>query len=135
MSRKKIVHITREASFEAAHQLVGYSGNCARIHGHSYKLQVTVSGSIPCEITEETPLPTDYMVLDFKVLDSIIKSTIVEKYDHQDLNNFFDIPTAEFMVVTFFDTLKEALPADTKLESVKLWETQNSFAEYKGEEE
>ena len=124
------VYLTKEFEFEAAHHLINYDGPCANVHGHSYKLQVTVSGSIN---VFETKYATDCMVLDFKNLKSIVKTVIIDTHDHADLNKLYSNPTAEIMVVGMFDTIKAWLPKDVKLESVKLWETSTSFAEYRGE--
>lgn len=115
------VSVTKCFGFEAAHHLPRYDGDCSRLHGHSYKLQVTVSGSV------------DYitgMVMDFNVLKTIVKSNVVDKYDHQNLNEFFDNPTAENMTMYIFKDLTDAFThLGLTLESVKLWETESSFAE------
>lgn len=124
------VYVTKEFEFEAAHHLINYDGPCANIHGHSYKLQVTVSGDINIF---ETKYATDCMVMDFKDLKNIVKTAIIDTHDHGDLNKIYSNPTAEIMVVGMFHNLKEWLPKDVHLESVKLWETSTSFAEYRGE--
>ena len=125
------VYLTKEFEFEAAHHLINYDGPCANVHGHSYKLQVTVSGSTN---VFETEYATDCMVLDFKDLKSIVKTVIIDTHDHADLNKLYSNPTAEIMVISMFDVIRAWLPKDVKLESVKLWETSTSFAEYRGEE-
>lgn len=122
-------YVTKEFEFEAAHHLLNYDGACARVHGHSYKLQVTVSG----EVYLSGNLPaTDNMVLDFKELKKIVEDKIIHTHDHADLNEIYDNPTAEVMVIKMYNTIQEALPKDTRIESVKLWETSTSFAEYRG---
>ena len=120
-----VVEVTKEFTFDSCHQLLGYKGACERLHGHTYKLQVTVKG---------TP---DYrgMVLDFKELKSICKLHIVEHLDHYNLNDKLPYnTTAENMVVHFYDIIKRHLE-DTNIEvvSVRLWETPTSYAEYRGE--
>ena len=124
------VYVTKEFEFEAAHHLLNYDGPCANVHGHSYKLQVTVSGNIDLSVQKYA---SDCMVLDFKCLKSLVKAWIIDTHDHEDLNVIYDNPTAEVMVVSMFNTLLGVLPKDIKLESVKLWETSTSFAEYRGE--
>ena len=124
------VYLTKEFEFEAAHHLINYDGPCANVHGHSYKLQVTVSGNVD---PTETKYATDCMVLDFKNLKGIVKAVIIDTHDHEDLNKLYSNPTAEIMVIEMFNTLRNWLPSDVKLESVKLWETTTSFAEYRGE--
>lgn len=115
------VSVTKCFGFEAAHHLPNYNGACSRLHGHSYKMQVTVSGSVD-EITG--------MVMDFNVLKTIVKDKVVDRYDHQNLNNFFVNPTAENMVIHIFRDLSEAFThLGLTVESVKLWETESSFAE------
>ena len=124
------VYLTKEFEFEAAHHLINYDGPCANVHGHSYKLQVTVSGNINIF---DTKYANDCMVLDFKDLKNIVKTAIIDSHDHADLNTLYDNPTAEIMVIAMYDNLRTWLPKDVKLESVKLWETSTSFAEYRGE--
>lgn len=123
------VYATKEFEFEAAHHLLRYEGACAKVHGHSYKLQVTVSGEV--YITGILNA-TDHMVLDFKELKKIVEDKIIRTHDHADLNEIYENPTAEVMAVKMFMTIQEALPKDVRLESVKLWETSTSFVEYKG---
>ena len=122
-------YVTKEFEFEAAHHLLNYDGACARVHGHSYKLQVIASG----EVYLSGNLPaTDNMVIDFKELKKIVEDKIIRSHDHADLNDIYDNPTAEVMVIKMYNEIQEALPRDVHLESVKLWETSTSFAEYRG---
>jgi len=123
------VYCTKEFEFEAAHHLLNYEGACARVHGHSYKLQVTVSGEV---YTTRLLNATDHMVLDFKDLKKIVEDKIIRTHDHADLNELYVNPTAEVMVVKMFEVIYRSLPRDVRLESVKLWETSTSFAEYRG---
>lgn len=123
------ISVTKIFRFEAAHFLPRYNGACARLHGHSYKLEVTVSS--PMEFDPEKNA-VDNMVIDFSHLSLIVKKKIVDKYDHQNLNDFFAMPTAECMSMSFFSDIKKELKYWDKklnLESVKLWETENSYAE------
>lgn len=115
------VSVTKCFNFEAAHHLPDYNGACHRLHGHSYKLEVTVSGTVD-----------DYsgMLLDFSILKKIVKEHIVDKFDHRYLNDFYDVPTAENMVIDFFRILEQPLSTiGIVLESVRLWETESSYAE------
>ena len=115
------VSVTKCFGFESAHYLPNYDGACSRLHGHSYKLQVTVSGSVD---------ETTGMIMDFNILKSIVKAEVVDKYDHQYLNDFFANPTAENMVQHIFKKLSiEFSRMGLTLDSVKLWETESSFAE------
>lgn len=121
-----MITITKRFTFEASHQLPFYIGDCHRLHGHSYKMEVTVCGEIEMNKTR-----SDYgMVMDFKELKKIVEENIIKKVDHNHLNNLFDNPTAEIMVGQFGLTLKEKLPSHIKLVSIRLWETESSYAEY-----
>lgn len=133
-----MLQVTKIFNFEAAHKLPMYEGECNKLHGHSYKLEVTVKLKSGCamafenEYDNDVPnLPaTEYMVMDFKELSFIVKNKILKKVDHSYLNDFFDYPTAENMVYSFAKVLKENLPSDVVLVSMKLWETSTSYAEY-----
>ena len=119
-------YITKEFRFEAAHHLPGYDGPCANVHGHSYKLQVTVGGEVTDKHSEYA---NDYMVMDFKDLKEVVDS-IIRDFDHSDLNKFFAIPTAECMARYIYKEVKKKLPLDIKLAHVRLWETETSFVDY-----
>ena len=113
--------VTKCFCFEAAHHLPDYEGACNRLHGHSYKMQVTVSGSVD---------EMSGMIIDFNVLKSVVNKEVVDKYDHQYLNDFFQNPTAENMVQHIFKRLSAKFSKmGLVLESIKLWETESSFAE------
>ena len=116
--------ITKHFGFEACHHLPHYKGACHNLHGHSYKLDVTVGGSI---IKDG---PKQGMIMDFKDLKKIVKDYVVDKLDHEDLNNHYPNPTAEIMVVDIGKTIMQNLPDNVYLVSVKLWETEDSYAEY-----
>ncbi|NLT51125.1 MAG: 6-carboxytetrahydropterin synthase [Ignavibacteria bacterium] len=133
-----MVYITRRETFSASHRLFNpelsdYRNDelfdkCNNIHGHNYILEVIVVGNIILE--------TGYVV-DLKILKNIISKTILEKVDHKHLNTDVDflqgiIPTVENLCVAFWNQLVNKIPAG-KLFSIKLSETENNFAEYRGE--
>lgn len=125
-TKDAVVEVTKEFTFDSCHQLLQYKGDCARLHGHTYKLQVTLKGN----------LNDIGMVLDFKDLKKIVKDGILNMFDHHDLNGKMPFnTTAENMSVYIFDLLTVALIGDANVSvtSVKLWETPTSFAEYRGE--
>ena len=126
------VYATKRFHFEACHHLPGHSGKCANIHGHSYKLEVTVCSVKVLNVRGLTPDAN--MVMDFSNIKAIVNAAVVNKYDHQDLNKFFDMPTAEQMVVSMYHDIKQALADydNVVLEEVKLWETEDSFATFRG---
>ena len=127
-----------------AHALYGYDGLCKNIHGHSYRLWVTVIGNI----LEDESSVKNGMVLDFSILKKIVKPEIVDRYDHSlvlngnsphaniDLTAFEKVfhlpyqPTSENLVLDFVKTIKKKLPENVKLHKVILSETANSFAEW-----
>ena len=143
-----MVRITKEFKFEMAHALHGYDGLCKNIHGHSYKLFVTVKG----EIKNDKGNPKDGMVLDFDILKSIVKPEIINKYDHSlvlnansphseiDLSAFEKVfflpyqPTSENLVTDFALKIKSKLPQELELYKVVLSETATSFAEWNSED-
>ncbi len=146
------IRLTREFSFEAAHALEGYDGKCREIHGHSYRLFVTVAGH---PVTDETN-PKLGMVMDFGDLKRIVDETVVARLDHAfvmrrtersealhatiagEFRNIVLVdyqPTCENMLVDFAERLRNALPDGVRLHSLKLYETAKSFAEWVAEEQ
>ena len=132
--RKLMIRLTKEFSFEMAHTLAGYDGPCREIHGHSYRLFVTVRG-VP---VRDPQSPKYGMVMDFGDLKHIVGRLIVERYDHAEAmrGTYTKIivtpyqPTCENMVEDFARAIAAELPAGVELFSVKLHETATSFAEW-----
>jgi len=141
------IRITKQFNFETGHALYGYDGKCKNVHGHSYKLNVTVIGQ-PIQDTNHVKLG---MVIDFGDLKKIVKEEIVNKFDHATVFNkntpHLDLakeleardhsvilvdyqPTSEMMVIDFAEKIKNRLPANIQLHSLKLQETETSFAEW-----
>lgn len=118
--------VTKLFEFEACHHLPYYDGACHNLHGHSYKLEVTVSG----QVSKNENDPKCGMIIDFKDLKAIVKSVAVDKYDHSNLNEFFPNPTAEIMVKQIAVDIMSKLPQGVYLMSCKLWETSTSYAEW-----
>ena len=142
-----IIRITREFSFEMAHALEGYDGACSQIHGHSYRLFVTVQG----QPNTDPDNPKFGMVMDFGVLKELVGRTIISKYDHALIvrgtaehiaqtdalaRQFRGVqvvdfqPTCENLVARFAATIRAELPPSVTLWSVRLHETATSFAEW-----
>ncbi len=144
MTQKRIVRVTKEFSFEMAHLLTEYDGLCRNIHGHSYKLAVTVKGSIESDPTS----PKLGMVIDFSVLKKIVNEEIVNRLDHalmvrKDTTQAAQLtglaeriikvdyqPTCENMVCDFANRIIARLPQGITLCKIKLNETATSFAEW-----
>ena len=141
------IRITKMFSFETGHALYGYDGKCRNVHGHSYKLSVTVLGS-PITDTSKVKLG---MVIDFSDLKAIVKEEIVDLFDHATIFNkntpHFELaqqlkaeghhiiladyqPTSENMVLDFAKKIQKRLPESIQLYSLKLQETDSSFAEW-----
>ena len=118
--------VTKLFEFEACHHLPHYEGACHNLHGHSYILEVTVSG----QVSKNEKDPKCGMIIDFKDLKAIVKSVAVDKYDHSNLNEFFPNPTAEIMVKQIAVDIMSKLPQEVYLMSCKLWETSTSYAEW-----
>jgi 6-pyruvoyltetrahydropterin/6-carboxytetrahydropterin synthase len=136
----KKVYLTRRETFAAAHRLFKPElsekenfelfGKCSNPnwHGHNYTLEVTVAG----EVDNGTGF-----VLDIKKLKEIILENVISKVDHKNLNidTYFMkgiIPTSENITISIWDQLVDKIPGG-KLYSVKLYETENNYFEYKGE--
>jgi 6-pyruvoyltetrahydropterin/6-carboxytetrahydropterin synthase len=113
--------------FESAHFLPFYKGNAHNQHGHSYKMEVEVSGPVQDKGAEKG------MIVDFKLLKQTVMETIVSKLDHKMLNTIFDNPTAEEMVLWIVQKLSKKIPEGILLTRVRLHETSTSFAEWRKE--
>ena len=141
------IRITKQFSFETGHALYGYDGKCKNVHGHSYKLSVTVIGK---PILNRSNVKFG-MVIDFTDLKKIVKEEIVDQFDHATVFNettphielanelktrghhviLVDYqPTSENMVIDFAQRIKNRLPEGIALFSLKLQETETSFAEW-----
>lgn len=141
---KNIIRVTKKFSFEMAHALYNYDGKCKHIHGHSYKLYVTLRG----DVKQDTSSPKDGMVIDFTILKEIVVDKIVNIYDHALVINenderkslfietdsrtiIFPVqPTCENLLIHFKNTISENLPENLTVVNVKLYETEDSFAEW-----
>lgn len=147
--------VTKEFTFDSAHFLPNYYGKCENLHGHTYKLQVTVEGAVG----------DNGLVIDFVILKRIVKKQVLDKLDHQLINDIIKVASAEntalwiweqlvdlktliqeelqdpnlsgAMAKYFHDAKDSALDtsefsAQIRLHEVKLWETPNSFVTYNG---
>lgn len=110
-----------ESQFDAAHKLVGYKGKCARLHGHTWKVEVFVVGQKLDDIG---------ILVDFKTLKEKL-GEITERLDHSSLNDLKEIgnPTSENVSRYICENLK-GLPKTVKLEKVRVWESPNAWCEF-----
>ena len=142
-----MIRITKQFNFETAHALYGYDGKCKNIHGHNYKLSVTVLGAP----IQDKSHPKYGMVIDFSDLKKIVKEEIVDPFDHAAIFNkntphlelanilmdsghkivLVDYqPTSEMMVINFAEKISSKLPKNIQLLSLKLQETDSCYAEW-----
>ncbi|MCD6202014.1 MAG: 6-carboxytetrahydropterin synthase [Bacteroidales bacterium] len=140
------IRITKKFDFEMAHALWNYDGACKNIHGHSYKLFVTVRG----EPVQDEKDVKNGMVMDFGDLKKIVNRLIVKRYDHcvvvshaaphgflTQVEQMFDKyeltpfqPTSENLLSYFVEILTKELPDKAELVKLQLYETENSYAEW-----
>lgn len=139
------VRVTRQFDFEMAHALPNYDGPCRNLHGHSYRLFVTVAG----HPINDKKNPKHGMVIDFGDLKRLVKEEIVNDLDHAvmissdvpadqykniDMLNKVHVtdyqPTCENMVIDFALRIKSKLPPGIELVSLRLHETATSYAEW-----
>lgn len=128
--------LTCDFTFDAAHRILGHSGKCAYLHGHTYRLEVTVSA---------VELNALGMVMDFDDLRAVVKKAVLDRWDHATLLWKEDPlglaitsaqsdapekvvaldsqPTAEVLTRLAFAAIREALPAGITLERVAIWES------------
>ena len=142
----KKVRVSKEFNFEMAHALWNYDGLCRHIHGHSYKLLISIIG----EPISGSSNPKLGMVMDFGDLKALVKGPIVDFFDHalvinreaekhipEEPNEMYEKvhlvdfqPTCENLVIYIAEKVKALLPAGIGLFSVKLYETATSYAEW-----
>lgn len=140
------IRITKHFEFEMAHSLLNYDGLCKFIHGHTYKLEVTLIGTA----IDDSSNPKHGMLIDFKDLKTIVNKNVVNIFDHAYVINsqtpqeevkfirkfsertlVVDYqPTCEQLTLDFVDRLKNNFPNNIVLHSLRLYETTTSFTEW-----
>jgi len=113
------VLIRKQFRFEAAHVLPHHDGKCSRLHGHSYRLDITLEGPLAAEG------PGRGMVVDFDVLSRVVKAGIIGELDHRSLNELIANPTSENVVIWIWRRLAPEFP---QLVELVLWETATACA-------
>ena len=120
-----MISVTKKFTFEAAHTLPYHEGKCKNLHGHSYRLEVSVIG----------PRDPQGMVIDFGNLKKAVKEAVIDKLDHSYLNDVLAFnPTAENMaeyIGTLLSRLIDNPNSGRKVEKVRLYETENSYADWR----
>lgn len=139
-----MLQLTKIFHFEMGHAIHGYSGACKNIHGHSYELHVTVSSGED----DKDFIPAPGFIIDFRELKKLVTSTVIETFDHKlvlsrnflaeypDFHSQENLvaleaePTAENLLIYIRLSLKRVLPKGAKLVALKLYETNDSYAEW-----
>ena len=139
MSPAPVVTVTRRLRFNAAHRVHNPAlsdeenarlfGKCnnPNWHGHNYTLEVSVTGPVD---------PRTGYVVDLGLLKRVVESEVIDRVDHRNMNIDVDfmqgiIPTTENIVVACWRVLEGAV-APARLARLRLWETENNYAEYEG---
>ena len=150
MSGAPAVSITKTFDFDAAHRIPNHQGKCRNIHGHRYTLEITLTGAVE----KSVGLPSEGMVIDFADLKDIVKTSLIEKWDHAFLGYEGDpvvmtliqehkdlklvrttyIPTVENMARDAFDILDREFTAKfanggPSLTHLRMYETATSWAD------
>jgi 6-pyruvoyltetrahydropterin/6-carboxytetrahydropterin synthase len=141
-----VIRLRRDFTFEAAHLLPWYKGDCRHLHGHSYRLEVEIGG----RVSTQEGQPDSNMVVDLQQLKRWVHKAIIDDYDHalllsevhseEQMNwaksfsgrilTFEGQPSCEQLVVDMAHRLRQILPANLVLMEVRLWETANSSASW-----
>lgn len=127
MGTQRFAILTKAVSFEAAHQLPGHQGKCAQLHGHSYRLEVSVRGPL-----KQAPgTSDDGMVVDLHELSEIIKQAVIFRLDHRYLNEVMEErrTTAENLAHWIWEALLEGGLPEPLLYRIRLWETTTGWVE------
>jgi 6-pyruvoyltetrahydropterin/6-carboxytetrahydropterin synthase len=105
-----VVEVVREYTFDAAHYLSWHAGKCKAMHGHTYRVEVTIAGE----------LNHDGVVMDFADLDEVVERAVISVFDHTLLNELLPNPTAELLAQ---DICMRIESEGVALSELRLWET------------
>jgi 6-pyruvoyltetrahydropterin/6-carboxytetrahydropterin synthase len=110
--------VSKDFYFDAAHNLPRYAGKCEHLHGHTFRLRVTI----------EAPLDAwSGMAFDFMELKRVVDERVVRILDHAYINEIIPNPSAEFIAIWIWRKL-----APLPLHEIRVWETPTSFVTYRG---
>ena len=125
MEEKKMIKIGRMYKFESAHFLPNHEGKCKNMHGHQWKVEVVVKGYpiVDGDCAEYG------MVMDYKRLDEIV-DPLIFMFDHKVINDLLPNPTAENIALKLAVKIPDFLPNRVALVKVRVWESENSYAEW-----
>jgi 6-pyruvoyltetrahydropterin/6-carboxytetrahydropterin synthase len=126
-----MLSVTKIITFEAAHCLPSHKGKCKNLHGHQFKLEVEIGN-------KHDVINDDGMIIDFGDIKEVLQQIVDDNLDHTYLNDFFAVPpTAENMVMWIVEQLQEKIGTSIRcsaysyLTRVRIWETSNSYAEWR----
>ncbi len=109
--------LSKDFTFDAAHNLINYHGKCERLHGHTYRLRVIVEG---------TP-DSEGMIIDFIELKAVVKERVISRLDHSYINEIISQPSAENIALWIWDELEESVRRENcSLYEIHVWETADS---------
>lgn len=133
------IRVSREFTFEAAHMLEGHDGACKNLHGHSYKLTVTVRG----KPLKDEQSAKNGMLIDFKLMDDLVKREVINLLDHSLICKAYQFPeisqkkyileeqpTCENLIIEIAKKIKFQLPENVQLVKLKLHETAKNYSEW-----
>jgi 6-pyruvoyltetrahydropterin/6-carboxytetrahydropterin synthase len=121
--------VTKIVEFDAAHHLPEYPGKCARLHGHSWKIEIEVALADNSSYNPDT----DKMLIDFGNIKSILEAKVLNKVDHYYLNDVegLEYPSAENMTLWIKRRLYKAFPSGVTLVRIRVWESKDAYAEWR----
>lgn len=140
-----MILLTKILHFEMAHAIHNYPGDCKNIHGHSYELHITLSSNHD----QNDYIPSPGFMIDFKEIKNLVKAAVIDKFDHklslsldflhdhpylltlENLLTWECEPTAENILIRTHHLLHNQLPPGIQLTHLKLYETKDSYAEWK----
>ena len=146
INKSNKIRVTKVFTFDMAHALFGYDGPCKNIHGHTYRLSVTLIGE---QITDDGN-PKQGMVIDFTDFKKIVKEHVVDVFDHtlvlkadtphakiEGLTEQFERvifteyqPSCENLLLDMVDKIYQYLPSNVQIHNIRLEETPTSYAEW-----
>ena len=116
------VLITRAFRFDAAHNLIHYHGGSEPLHGHTFRLEVTLEGEVR---------PPGYMVIDFVEVGRLVRERVIDRLDHTYLNDVVEQASAEHMALWIWEQLAGRFNG-ASLYEIKFYETPDSYVTYSG---
>lgn len=121
--------VSRKFVFDAAHSIPSHAGKCCQKHGHRWQVEVALKGFFN---------PKDVMLVDFGIIKEIVKSAVIDKLDHTDLDDFFtwEEASAENIALWIYGELDyvfyEKFNTEIKLHFIRVWESEDCYVQVGG---